>query len=442
MLSASSPVGRELIALGAVCFEDYLEVAILSLIELLVGLFYLLKRDVVAYNEARLRPSGDDHIPQVDGVALVVCAPEAHPYPLAEERRPRHVEVAALAGLLGGLGVAPHVYPGYTQGAGRVYEPTQVFYDLARMLAGRVLTVFSLKAHGIDAAHHTHHLLVSGRERTAQARVAPSRLQDLLDRIPFQEVDRNGADLARLLQPLGDHVHDVDLRCPPQERGVGGQKPYRSRPEDCYSSGWIHTRKLGGMPTRDPRVGQKHEVVFELIVRLAGELDAVDVGERYPQEFGLGAAIRTHPGVAVGCTVRARVYSEAGGAATTSAVEAIAAVEVGGHHYPIAPLHAPYRLSYLFDRAQRLVAQDQARIGSGSSVVHVQIAATDSARCYPHQGVSRLLCTGVLHLLDGNLLGALVDDRSHSYLTSSIRWLPLFGWTSVIPSTTAPKPGS
>jgi len=28
---------------------------------------------------------------------------------------------------------------------------------------------------------------------------------------------------------------------------------------------------------------------------------------------------------------------------------------------------------------------------------------------------------GVLNLLDGNLLGALVDDRSHNYLTSSIR---------------------
>jgi hypothetical protein len=156
-------------------------------------------------------------------------------------------------------------------------------------------------------------------------------------------------------------------------------------------------------------------------VRLAGELDAVDVGEGYPQEFGLGAAIRTHPGVAVGCSVRARVYSEAGGAATTSAVEAIPAVEVGGHHYPIAPLHALYRPSYLFDHAQRFMAQDQARIGSGSSVVHVQVAATQSARSDPHQDVGGLRYASVLHLLDGNLLGALVDNSSHSYLTSSIR---------------------
>src|ERR687889_2951370 len=120
------------------------------------------------------------------------------------------------------------------------------------------------------------------------------------------------------------------------------------------------------MPARDPRVGQEHEVVFELVVWLAWELDAVGVGKRCPQELGLGTAIRTHPGVAIGCSVRARVYREAGGAATTAAVEAIAAVEVGGHHYPIAPLHTLYRLSYFFDHAQRFMAQDQARIGSGS----------------------------------------------------------------------------
>jgi hypothetical protein len=71
-------------------------------------------------------------------------------------------------------------------------------------------------------------------------------------------------------------------------------------------------RKVGGMPARDERVGQEHEGVFKLIVRLAGELGAVDVGERCPQEFGLGTAIRTHPGVAIGCPVRTRVDREAG----------------------------------------------------------------------------------------------------------------------------------
>src|SRR5215212_7304163 len=171
------------------------------------------------------------------------------------------------------------------------------------------------------------------------------------------------------------------------------------------------------MPTRDERVGQEHEVVFELIVRLAGELDAVDVGERYPQEFGLGTAIRTHPDVAIGRPVRARVDSEAGGAATTAAVEAKPAIEVGRHHHPIAPLHALYRLSHLFDRAQRLVAQDQSRIGASSPVVHVQIAATESARSDPHQDVSGLLYPGVLHLLYGHLLGTFVDDRSHEFIT-------------------------
>src|SRR5215210_3723081 len=185
---------------------------------------------MVADHEAGLRPSGDDHVPQIDGVALVVCASEAHPYTLAEERRPGHVEVAALSKLLGGFGVAPHVHPCYAQGACRIKEPTEVFYYLARMLAGRVVTILGLKAHAIDAAHHAHHPLVSRRERTHQARVALSRLQDLLDRIPLQEVDRNGSYLSDLLQALFDHIHDVDLRSPPQERGVGGQKPHRSRP--------------------------------------------------------------------------------------------------------------------------------------------------------------------------------------------------------------------
>src|SRR5215207_10661257 len=106
------------------------------------------------------------------------------------------------------------------------------------------------------------------------------------------------------------------------------------------------------MPARDPGVGQEHEVVFELIMRLAGELDAVGIGEGYPQEFGLPTAIRTHPDVAVGCSVRTRVDREARSTATTAAVEAIPAIEVGRHHHPIAPLDALYRLSYLFDYAQ------------------------------------------------------------------------------------------
>src|SRR5215208_7093225 len=141
----------------------------------------------------------------MDVVALVVGASKAHPYPFAEKCGPRYVQVATLAELLGGLGVAPHVHSGYTQGACRVYEPAQVFYDLARMLAGRLLTVSGLKAHTIDAAHHAHHPLISRRKRTAQARVAPSHLYDLLDWIPFQKVDRNGANLPGLLQPLCDH---------------------------------------------------------------------------------------------------------------------------------------------------------------------------------------------------------------------------------------------
>src|SRR5215203_6764591 len=102
----------------------------------------------------------------MDVVALVVGASKAHLYPFAEKGGPRYVQVAALAELLGGLGVAPHVHSGYAQGACRINEPAQVFYYLARVLAGRVLAVLGLKAHAIDAAHHAHHLLVSRRERT------------------------------------------------------------------------------------------------------------------------------------------------------------------------------------------------------------------------------------------------------------------------------------
>ena len=60
---AQVPAGREHYCLGAVRLEDYLDVAILSLIKLLVGLFYLLKGDVVADHEAGLRPSREDHVP-------------------------------------------------------------------------------------------------------------------------------------------------------------------------------------------------------------------------------------------------------------------------------------------------------------------------------------------------------------------------------------------
>jgi hypothetical protein len=70
-------------------------------------------------------------------------------------------------------------------------------------------------------------------------------------------------------------------------------------------------------------------------------------------------------------------------------------IEVGRHNHPIAPLHTPYILSYLFDHTQRLVAQDQSRICSDLPVVHVQIAAGNVLAAVTVSGPAHAATRGV-----------------------------------------------
>ena len=198
----------------------------------------------------------------------------------------------------------------------------------------RVLTVAGLKADGVDAAGHAGQRVLASVRHVVAA--PPPGLEDLLHRVSGGEVDGYGAELARLVQALGDVVDDVDVRRAAQAGAVGCEQADRARAEDDHAVARRHTSQLGGVVAAREGVGQKHEVVLVLVARLPGQAQTVGVGEGHAQQLGLRPAVVAHAGVAVGRAGLRRVGHQAGGAAARHAAGAEATADVGRHRDPVA----------------------------------------------------------------------------------------------------------
>jgi len=82
---------------------------------------------------------------------------------------------------------------------------------------------------------------------------------------------------------LPDHLGAAQLglsREPFQVLQDPAARCHRAGTEHRHAAGRGHLGQFGGVPARDERVRQQHEVVLEIVERLTGHADAVGVGVR------------------------------------------------------------------------------------------------------------------------------------------------------------------
>src|SRR5690606_21888060 len=163
-----------------------LRVAVHPLVELVIGVGRLVQSELVGDDEAGLRPALDDHVAQVPVVALHVALTRADPQALLEQLADRDEEHALLGLLVGGSRVRRDVQTRHSERAGGPHRADQrVQHDGGLLLAGAAGG--RLVADRIDA--------LVGAD-------AVGPVLDLLHGVALGEVDRRGADLLGLLQPL------------------------------------------------------------------------------------------------------------------------------------------------------------------------------------------------------------------------------------------------
>src|SRR5690348_666201 len=112
---------------------------------------------------------------------------------------------------------------------------------------------------------------------------------------------------------------------------------------------------LGGMPGRRKNVCEENEVIFELVAFGAGELEAIEIGERNAQVFRLAAAIGAHAGVTVSGGSAVGIGGEAGVRVSARAVEAEAAGDVEREHDAVTNADGMHRGTDLLDDAHVLM---------------------------------------------------------------------------------------
>jgi hypothetical protein len=109
-----------------------------------------------------------------------------------------------------------------------------------------------------------------GRTVWTSDRCPPPRLPDLGDRVTLAEVDRDGADVLGLHQPLGHAVHDEHPLGAPDEGGVGGHQA--DRPGAVHRDGLPrrHLGQVAAVVAGGEDVGEQDEV--GLVLAAGGSL--------------------------------------------------------------------------------------------------------------------------------------------------------------------------
>ena len=138
-------------------------------------------------------------------------------------------------------------------------------------------------------------------------------------------------------------------------------------------------------------VGQEEKVVLPLIPRLSRQFQAIEVGVRDQDEFGLSALIRSHSCVSVRSVRFFGIHSETGFSMAAMTIETEAAGNIERQHDTIACFDTLNRVSHFVDYAHDFVTDDRSRIQRSAAVVHVQIAAAYSAGCDPENGIGGAL---------------------------------------------------
>ena len=172
-------------------------------------------------------------------------------------------------------------------------------------------------------------------------------------------------------------VYRIDFSRSPDDAAICGHETDGARAPDGDALTGTDVGKLGAVIACWENVGQQREIGLELIP--GGQGQAVEVGMWHLEVFSLSAAPWPHGDVSVGSAGEAGVDGDAEAGEPTLAVLAEATADVERHHDPVARRQGLDRRADLFDYAHVLVAEDDARLGGGPTLVHVQVGATDAA---------------------------------------------------------------
>ena len=137
-----------------------------------------------------------------------------------------------------------------------------------------------------------------------------------------------------------------------------------------------HASQCGGVVTGRKDVGQHHIIVF-FFLGVGRQLQAVEVGIRNAQVFGLAAPVQAHAGKTVGCARRAGIGGQAKAGQSALAALAEAAADVEGQADPVADLDPVNRAAHFDDFAEIFTAQDAACFHIGAAFIHVQVGAAN-----------------------------------------------------------------
>lgn len=183
--------------------------------------------------------------------------------------------------------------------------------DPMGILARGVRLRACLEADRVDPAGDAQQRVLATVGAAGARTGGPAVSEDLLHGVAGHEVDRLEAHLPRLVEPIRDAVHDVDVGRASQACAHRREQADRSRSEDGHAVARGHAGELGCVVAGGQRVGEQDEVVLPVVSRLARQPQAVGVAERNADELGLRPGVATHARIAVRRARRAGVVGQA-----------------------------------------------------------------------------------------------------------------------------------
>ena len=203
----------------------------------------------------------------------------------------------------------------------------------------------------------------------------------------------------------------MDLRRSPDHAAVGGHQADGARAPHGDTLAGTDVRKLRAVIAGRKYVRQEREVRLELVP--GRQRQTVEVRVRHLEVFGLTAAPRPHGDVSIRAAREPGVDRYAEARKPSLAVLAEAAAYVERHHDPVASGQRLDSGPDLFDYAHVLVAEDDARLGGGPTLIHVQVGAADATGGDPDDHVIRVLQLGIGNFLYSHTERSLVYDSFH-----------------------------
>jgi len=153
--------------------------------------------------------------------------------------------------------------------------------------------------------------------------------------------------------------------------------------------------------------------MLPIVTGFTRQPQTVFISERHSQKFGLRAAVRSHPRVAVRRPRVSRVGSQACITIAARAVIAVTATNMRRNRHTISTPHRIHCRSDLFNNADRLMADDKAGDVAHTALVDMQIRSTDRAGGQTQKRIGRRFYASVIDGVDGEIAQATNHNGSH-----------------------------